>query len=222
MVKQNVICRGACADERGETPAWAVGTPDRIDRSLSEMMRLWPRPGDVWVFGYGALMWQACPTAAGRQAATLTGWHRSYCLRLTTGRGSAHTPGRMLALELGGTTHGIAIRLSPASAEEELRALWIRKLADGRFRPVRVPVGLADGRRVSAITFVAVPEHPHHEADSDVASVAAAVFAAYGPQGVNADDVHRLQAALTENGIADAYVEALAAELRRMSRLAWA
>lgn len=47
---------------------------------------------------------------------TLVGWHRAFCLRLTAGRGTAHQPGRMLALKEGGRTTGVAYRLPEETA----------------------------------------------------------------------------------------------------------
>lgn len=66
---------------------------------------------------------------------TLVGWHRAFCLRLTAGRGTAHQPGRMLALKEGGRTTGVAYRLPEETLEQELTLLWKREMITGCYLP---------------------------------------------------------------------------------------
>ncbi len=81
-----------------------------------------PDEGPVWIFGYGSLMWNPALEFTESCTGTLVGWHRAFCLRLTAGRGTAHQPGRMLALKEGGRTTGVAYRL-PETLEQELTLL---------------------------------------------------------------------------------------------------
>jgi cation transport protein ChaC len=76
-------------------------------------------------------------------------------------------------------------------------------------------VTLDDGSEATALVFVAEPRHPLYERDASVPSIASFVAAASGPLGSNADYVLKLQAALTEWGVIDEYVEALVDALRR-------
>lgn len=69
---------------------------------------------------------------------TLVGWHRAFCLRLTAGRGTAHQPGRMLALKEGGRTTGVAYRLPEETLEQELTLLWKREMITGCYLPALV------------------------------------------------------------------------------------
>lgn len=40
-------------------------------------------PGDdLWLFGYGSLLWKPEFAFAERQMATVRGWHRAFCIRL--------------------------------------------------------------------------------------------------------------------------------------------
>ncbi len=55
--------------------------------------------------------------------------------------------------------------------------------------------------------FVADPARPQYENDAAVASIAPLVAAASGPFGTNADYVFKLQSALADDGLTDAYVE---------------
>ena len=68
------------------------------DRLLAQL-----DPGeDVWVYGYGSLIWNPAFHFAERHIAKLHGFHRRFVFWSTAGRGSPDCPGMMLALEPGG------------------------------------------------------------------------------------------------------------------------
>lgn len=198
-------------------PREILWSRERIEHSLTETMRARPPSSDVWIFGYGSLIWNPLLHFDSRQCASLGGWHRSFCLRMIAGRGSAQAPGRMLALEPGGATSGVAFRLAELTIKEELRLVWAREMPTGVYRPIWSAITLANGKAAMAITFVADPTHPLHEKDTRVATVAPLIATASGSLGSNADYVFRLRSALTANGVTDAYVDRLADEVARLS-----
>jgi len=168
---------------------------------------------DVWVFAYGSLMWNPALDFDAREHAVLHGWHRSFCLRMVSGRGSPSAPGRMLAVERGGVTHGVALRLPSAVLAEELPLVWTREMVFGAYRPTWTAVTFADGRSVSAITFAADPARPQYRPDASVEVVTPLIASASGPFGSNADYVFNLRRALRGCGAYDPYIEALVAGL---------
>lgn len=183
---------------------------ERIEASLSETMQA--RPADtegVWIFAYGSLMWNPMVEVERRSVATLHEWHRSFCLRMLVGRGAPDMPGRMLALEPGGHTQGVALKLPQSAVDEELRVVWIREMVLGSYKPTWAPLTLADGTETHAIAFVADNEHEQFEADSSVATVAPLIGSASGKFGTNAEYLFRLRDSLSECGLQDAYVAAL-------------
>ena len=194
-------------------------TQERIDRSLAETLKRRPADAlDVWVFAYGSLMWNPMVEFDRREVATLHEWHRSFCLRLIIGRGSEEHPGRMLALEPGGCTQGVALRLPQAKLDEELRLMWVREMVLGSYQPTWAPVTLNDGTQTHAIAFVADPGLDQFEADSRVATVAPIVSLASGMLGTNAEYLFKLQAALDELGLRDDYIEQLVGALMPISQ----
>ncbi len=195
-------------------PQDVVWSQDELDISLGGMMARRPR-GDVWLFCYGSLMWNPLLHFEQRQVATLEGWHRSFCQRITAGRGTPATPGRMLSLEPGGSTKGVALRIPEGMAEEELRLVWLREMVTGAYLPTWETVTLGNGTSTKAIAFVANHCHPEHETDASVARIVPILTAAAGAFGTNYDYVYRLEAALAECGLTDDYVSTLATELRR-------
>lgn len=218
MLTRHSLASGAYLQSFGpQSPdRWSA---QRIEQSLAATLAARPRhdrhdSGDIWVFAYGSLIWNPLLDFAERRPATLQGWHRSFCLRMVAGRGSAETPGRMLAVEPGGSTQGIAFRLDAAGAAAELRLMWMREMVVGSYRPTWARIALAGGGEATAIVFVADTGQAQYQADSSVGTIAAMMAAASGAFGSNADYVFRLDLALRELGARDDYVAALAAALR--------
>lgn len=186
---------------------------EAIAGSLQATMARRP-PGPVWVFAYGSLLWNPLLEIEDRAAAVLPGWHRSFCLRLEGGRACHERPGRMLALEPGGQTEGVALRLPEDRLDHELALLWTREMVTGAYQPRWLPAQhLAGGDALQVLAFVADPGGAGYEPDASVATVAPCIARACGPIGSNIDYVHQLAAALRHDGLRDAYIEQLAAAL---------
>lgn len=213
MLTKHSITSGAYLQNFGEVPKDILWPLERIEQSMRDTMDARPHRGDFWLFAYGSLIWNPLLNFADQQGATLNGWHRSFCLRMIAGRASISIPGRMLALQPGGSTAGIAYRITEEVAAEELILLWVREMPTGAYRPIWTTLHLADGTEVCALVFVAEPNHPLYELDASIKSIANCVARAEGPMGSNADYVHRLYSALSECGIIDDYIAALSAEI---------
>lgn len=190
-----------------EQLAW---TEAQVAQSFADTWAQRPDDGPVWVFAYGSLIWNPLIVVEAEACATLHGWRRSFCLQSVVGRGCPERPGRMLSLQPGGHTQGVALRLPPGQAEQELRLLWAREMAMGSYRPTWVRLDLHQGADSAwAIAFVANPEHGQHQADDSVAAVAGAVARASGAFGRNIDYLHALAGALAARGLHDDYIAAI-------------
>ena len=66
---------------------------------------------DVWVFGYGSLMWDPGFPHAETAPALLRGWHRAFSIVSHESWGSADRPGLVAALHPGGACRGLALRV---------------------------------------------------------------------------------------------------------------
>lgn len=208
MVTRDTIQSGKYIEHFHSVPD--VWSAKEIEASLEHTLRQRPQHcKETWVFAYGSLLWNPIVQFDRSQIATLHDWHRSFCLRMTVGRASPDSPGRMLALERGGLARGVALRLEPDRAEDELALLWVREMVLGSYVPTWAPVTFENGTHTHAIAFVADTQRKQFESDSSIQTVAPLIQAASGAFGTNADYLARLTTALTKHGIADPYLDAL-------------
>lgn len=183
---------------------------DRL-ASLHETLALRP-PGDVWIFGYGSLIWNAAIDAVERRVARIDGWHRSFCLSITALRATIDRPGLMLALDRGGSCYGAAYRLADDDVERELQLLWRREMICGAYVPRWVDLQDIDGKVLgSAITFTIDTAVPQYAGDLDQDAVVRKLATASGGLGSSRDYLFRTCEGLRANGLRDEKLEYLAA-----------
>jgi glutathione-specific gamma-glutamylcyclotransferase len=166
-------------------------------------------PGeDVWLFGYGSLMWNPAIEFSERRAGTVRGWHRSFCLWLHMGRGSPDNPGLMLALDRGGSCVGMLFRIPACDARGELLLAWRRELFTGAYVS-RWVTAVTDAGLVRAVTFVANHAHPRYAGRLDEALVARHLASATGSLGSCATYLAETLGALRSVGRRDRALERL-------------
>lgn len=168
----------------------------------------------IRLFGYGSLMWNPCIHYQDRRPGLVRGYHRSFCLWTPLGRGTPDCPGLTLALEPGGSCHGIVYRIDPKIADRELEIVWNREMITGAYRPRLLRVETADGP-VRAIAFVANRDHERYACKLPVEKVADAVADAEGGLGRCADYLFNTVDHLDELGIADGTMHRLRALVER-------
>lgn len=177
---------------------------------------------DLWVFGYGSLIWSPAFAPVERVTARLSGWRRSFCMASIHYRGTAESPGRVLALDRveGAECHGLAMRAAPAERDTALAALRARELISDAYLEEWVEVDLADGRRVRAVTYVINHAQGQYCGQEDAELQAQVIARACGARGPNRDYLFSTVAHLRALGISDPALEALAARVREIARSA--
>lgn len=175
-------------------------------------------PGsDVWVFGYGSLMWNPIICVAESRVARVEGFYRHFCLCQTLGRGSPEKPGLMLALDEGGSCTGVAHRVAASDVESEIGLLWQREMLSGAYRPHWIDAH-AGGETLSALTFVVDRTHKRYEGLLPFETIARRIAAAQGVLGTNRDYLYRMAKHLSELGVADDDIARLEREVRALAR----
>lgn len=178
-----------------------------------------PTSSDLWVFGYGSLMWRPGFEFAEVRPALLTGWHRAFCLYSLHYRGTPAQPGLVLGLDLGGTCRGLAFRVPAKDAELAVEYLNERELVGYAYDPRTLPVRLEDGNTVPAYTFVADRTHRHYAGDLGLEKSAAIIMDAQGCAGLNRDYLINTVRKLESEGYADMSLHTLLREVERQTGL---
>ena len=172
----------------------------------------------MWVFGYGSLLWNPGFAPADQVTAVLADYHRSFCMLSIHHRGTAETPGLVLALDHapGARCTGVALQAAPDEAEAVLAYLRERELVSAAYHERHVPLHLADGRTVEALAYVIDPDHRQY-VDYPLETQAQMIARAVGGRGPNREYLLNTHAHLTQMGINDPDMDWLA---ERVSRLA--
>ncbi len=170
---------------------------------------------DVWIFGYGSLIWNPSFDFVLRKRAHLFGYHRRFCLRTTITRGSPEKPGLVLGLDRGGSTKGIIFRVSASIAARECDVIWKREMLSGAYTPSWVNVKKQDGGFIKAITFIIRRDHPSFVARQPETKCVKIIAEASGLIGSNSEYLFNTEAALTAEGINDFNLKRLANLVRK-------
>jgi cation transport protein ChaC len=186
----------------------ALRSDAEIEASLDAMLASHPAGQDVWLFGYGSLMWNPAMQYAESRPGTVRGWHRSYCLWAHMGRGSPEAPGLMLALDRGGSSAGMLFRFPAATARAELLLPWRREMFTGGYLARWVRVDIETGP-VRAATFVANRAYKRYAGRLDEATIAAHLAVAGGSLGTCIEYLEQTLAVLRAHGRTDHRLERL-------------
>lgn len=166
---------------------------------------------DLWVYGYGSLMWDPGFHFCEVRLADLPGYQRCFSLRSTIGRGSPERPGLMLSLQPGaGVCTGLAFRIRAEVADAESEILWRREMLRGSYCPEFVSVDTPQGT-VSALAFTSNCAHQHYVGALPDDETAAMIARGEGTLGTNRAYLEQLTAQLAALEIEDAYVTRLMA-----------
>src|SRR6201989_3424360 len=114
--------------------------------------------GDLWVFGYGSLMWRPDFEFVERVPARLIGEHRALCVYSFVHRGTPEKPGLVLGLDRGGACRGVAFRVAERNRADTIAYLRAREQVTSVYREVVRSVWLENEarQRVRAMGYVVV------------------------------------------------------------------
>ncbi len=170
-------------------------------------------PGDLWVFGYGSLMWNPGFRHLGAEAGRIHGFHRRLCVWSWVHRGSPKKPGLVLGLDRGGACIGRLYRVAAADKARVADYLYRREMATPVYLPTLVNVRGDRGTK-RALTFTVDRAHAQYAGKLSLEEAYATVIAARGRSGENPDYVITTADHFEAEGIRDTWFFALRDRLR--------
>jgi len=165
---------------------------------------------DVWLFGYGSLIWNPVVEVKAQVLGRIYGYHRRFCLKTRIGRGTPENPGLVLGLARGGSCMGVALCIDGAIAVRELDLLWKREMLNASYLPKHVSVHCGD-RHIHAITFVMNEESPSYVPGIPLDEKARIITNARGFIGTSREYLELTCESLEKIGIRDRYLKELCA-----------
>jgi cation transport protein ChaC len=171
--------------------------------------------GELWVFGYGSLMWRPGFTFLDRVPARLIGLHRSLCVFSFVHRGTPERPGLVLGLDRGGMCRGIAYRVAASARAETIDYLRAREQVTSVYLETVRQIELEDKarQRVAALCYIVDRSHVQYAGRLTLAESLHHVRQGHGKSGANRDYVIETVRALEALGYREGELHLLAARL---------
>jgi cation transport protein ChaC len=173
-------------------------------------------PEELWVFGYGSLIWRPGFEYLERASARLTGAHRALCVFSHVHRGTPERPGLVLGLDYGGACRGVAYRIAAKKRTATIEYLRGREQVTSVYRETLRSVTLLTEpqRRISALVYMIDRGHRQYAGRLDLASQLHLVRQGHGQSGPNREYVLSTVHALEALGLRDRDLHLLAEKLR--------
>lgn len=141
---------------------------------------------DIWIFGYGSLMWRPGFRYIDAHPARLFGYHRALCVRSMIHRGTPANPGLVMGLKLGGSCVGRAYLVASSDAHDVSDYLTWRELRRDTYRATACRLRLVD-RAVDGICFTVNRNSVQYSSDLSFAEMADLVNKGVGSSGSSYD-----------------------------------
>jgi glutathione-specific gamma-glutamylcyclotransferase len=172
--------------------------------------------GELWIFGYGSLMWRPGFAHLERVPARLNGLHRALCVFSFVHRGTPERPGLVLGLDRGGMCRGIAFRVAAAARAETIAYLRAREQVTSVYVETMRQIELEDAtrRKVRALCYTVDRGHVQYAGRLSVAECLHYVRQGHGRSGNNRDYVLETVRALEGLGYRESDLHLLADRLK--------
>ncbi|MBN8757597.1 MULTISPECIES: gamma-glutamylcyclotransferase [Variovorax] len=177
-----------------------------LERAIAD----WGGHEDLWLFGYGSLIWRPDFGFTERRPAWVHGWHRALKMWSRVNRGSVQVPGLVFGLLSGGSVRGMVFRVPKAEGLETLRRLWLREMPTGVYDPKWLQCGTAEGP-VRALAFTLSRRSPNFTGELSDERYRYIFANAVGRYGSSLDYAQQTLAELRRHAIHDAALARLVA-----------
>src|SRR5262245_32838889 len=203
------------ARSRGLPADWRL-SDEQLEASRRALLAEHLGGGELWVYGYGSLMWDPGFHFDEVRLAQLPGYQRRFTYWTRLARGTPEQPALMLTLEQvagDGRCTGLAFRIAGDMVDTESGMLWRREMLRGGYCPALLPVTTPQGP-LTALVFACNHAHPDYAGEMPLDETAAIIAAAAGVIGSNRDYLEQMARQLAALQISDGYVEQLLQRVR--------
>jgi len=176
-------------------------------------------PEDLWIFGYGSLIWKPGFEHVERMPARMIGLHRSLCVYSFVHRGTPEKPGLVLGLDRGGACRGIAYRVTAKKRAATLAYLREREQATSVYLERVRTAWLAGNpeKPVNAVCYIVDRSHQQYAGRLSITEQVHIVRQGHGGSGNNREYVLETVNALEALGMRDKELHLLAERLKGAS-----
>jgi cation transport protein ChaC len=193
-----------------------AGVATRPPALVPEIAQCLALRSDVWMFGYGSLMWDPGFAFCEAVPALLRGYRRSFCVYSQQYRGTPERPGLVLGLDRGGACKGIAFRVPAVDVEAALHYLWDREMSDRTYQMKEFTVETPAGR-VPAHAFVVDRAHPNYAGRLSLDATARLILQGIGHRGPCRQYLENTVRQLEQLGVIDGPLHRLDAKVKALA-----
>ncbi|MFV0282259.1 MAG: gamma-glutamylcyclotransferase [Castellaniella sp.] len=181
--------------------------------SINQTLQNWDGRSDLWVFGYGSLIWRPEFDHLEARRARIHGYHRALCLWSRINRGTPEQPGLVFGLDLGGSCEGTVYRIAGSRVPAILDTLWQREMPSASYIPRWLNCHTESGP-VSSLVFTMDRSDEGYVTGLPIEQIVAIVRQGHGRYGPCTEYVLQTADALDAAGITDRRLSAIARSLR--------
>jgi cation transport protein ChaC len=169
---------------------------------LEQALDEWGGARDLWIFGYGSLIWRPDFAFAEQRPARVHGWHRALKMWSRINRGTPECPGLVFGMLSGGCCRGMVFRVEHTHARQVLINLWQREMAMAVYDPRWLSCQTGEGP-VRALAFTLSRKSPSHTGELSEAEYRRIFAQAKGIYGTTRDYAQATFDGLQRMGIHD-------------------
>ncbi len=183
---------------------------------------------NLWLFGYGSLIWRPDIEFIERRAARIRGWSRRFWQGSHDHRGLPHAPGRVVTLiqEARSSCDGMAYLVDQTVADKTFSQLDHREKNGYERHQVNVEflaqdetlteTGVISPSAAEGVVYIAPVNNFAYLGPAPIEQMATQIHGSVGPSGRNIDYLLELADALRELEVDDAHVFELEAAVQEI------
>lgn len=190
---------------------------------LNQQMTHFDGHQEIWLFGYGSLIWKADFPYLERRPAHIYGWVRRFWQGSHDHRGTPESPGRVATLvrEPGAICHGMAYRITPETLgplDVREKNGYLRVVTELHFDDANGDASQASqdhkaSESAEGLVYLATEDNAAFLGDAPHEAIARQIAEARGASGPNRDYLLNLAASLEQLGHHDEHIVSLASHL---------